>query len=61
MRGRALRAALAIQEGLEPLRADVQRTQGRDFRMRIGINTGPVVAGSSAGTCGWTTRRWVTR
>ena len=43
--GRALRAALAIQEGLEPLRADVQRTQGRDFRMRIGINTGPVVVG----------------
>ena len=43
--GRALRAALAIQEGLEPLRADVQRMHGRDFRMRIGINTGPVVVG----------------
>jgi class 3 adenylate cyclase/tetratricopeptide (TPR) repeat protein len=44
--GRAIRAALAIQEGLEPLRADVQRTQGRDFLMRIGINTGPVVVGA---------------
>jgi class 3 adenylate cyclase len=44
--GRALRAALAIQEKLEPLRADIQRTQGRDFRMRIGINTGTVVVGA---------------
>src|SRR6266571_2086852 len=44
--GRALRAALAIQEKLEPLRADVQRTHGRDFRMRIGINTGPVLVGA---------------
>ena len=44
--GRALRAALAVQEGLAPLRADVQRTHGRDFRMRIGINTGPVVVGA---------------
>jgi len=44
--GRALRAALAIQQGLEPLRADVQRMHGRDFRMRIGINTGLVVVGA---------------
>jgi class 3 adenylate cyclase/tetratricopeptide (TPR) repeat protein len=44
--GRALRAALAIQEKLEPLRADVQRSHGRDFRTRIGINTGPVVVGA---------------
>ena len=44
--GRALRAALVIQEQLEPLRADVQRTHGRDFRVRIGINTGMVVVGA---------------
>ena len=44
--GRAMRAALAIQEKLEPLRADIQRTHGRDFRMRIGINSGPVVVGA---------------
>ena len=44
--GRALRAALTIQQKLEPLRADVQRTHGREFRMRIGINTGPVVVGA---------------
>jgi class 3 adenylate cyclase/tetratricopeptide (TPR) repeat protein len=44
--GRALRAALAIQQKLEPLRADVQRVHGREFRMRIGVNSGPVVVGA---------------
>jgi len=44
--GRALRAALAIQEGLEPLRLEVQRTYRAEFRTRIGINTGPVVVGA---------------
>ena len=44
--GRALRAALAIQQRLEPLRVDVQRVHGREFRMRIGINSGPVVVGA---------------
>src|SRR5215471_4876414 len=44
--GRSLRAALAIQQRLEPLREDVQRAHGREFRMRIGINSGPVVVGA---------------
>src|SRR5262245_15336819 len=44
--GRALRAALAIQEKLGPLRSDVQRMHRRDLLMRIGINTGPVVVGA---------------
>jgi class 3 adenylate cyclase/tetratricopeptide (TPR) repeat protein len=44
--GRALRTALAIQQRLEPLREDVQRAHGREFRMRIGINSGPVVVGA---------------
>ena len=44
--GRALRAALAIQQKVEPLRADVQRVHGREFRMRIGVNSGPVVVGA---------------
>ncbi len=44
--GRALRAALAIQEKLAPIRADVQQRYGRDFLMRIGINTGLVVVGA---------------
>ena len=44
--GRALRAALAIQQRLEPLREDVQRAHQREFRMRIGINSGSVVVGA---------------
>jgi class 3 adenylate cyclase/tetratricopeptide (TPR) repeat protein len=43
---RALSAALAIQDGLKPLAEDVQRTHGIEFRMRMGINTGPVVVGA---------------
>ncbi len=43
---RALCAALAIQEGLAPLREDVRRAHGREFRIRIGINTGLVVVGA---------------
>jgi class 3 adenylate cyclase len=42
---RAVRAALAIQEGLESLRAEVQHAHGVDFQIRIGIHTGPVVVG----------------
>ncbi len=43
---RALRAALAVQEGLEPLRQDVRRAHGVEFRVRMGINTGVVVVGA---------------
>ncbi|MGH7304275.1 MAG: adenylate/guanylate cyclase domain-containing protein, partial [Candidatus Rokuibacteriota bacterium] len=43
---RALSAALAIQDGLKPLAEDVKRAHGIEFRMRIGINTGPVVVGA---------------
>src|SRR5437867_2133006 len=43
---RALSAALAIQNGLKPLAEDVKRTHGIEFRMRMGINTGPVVVGA---------------
>jgi class 3 adenylate cyclase/tetratricopeptide (TPR) repeat protein len=43
---RALRAALAIQDGLQALRKDVWRNHHTDFRMRIGINTGLVVVGA---------------
>ena len=60
--GRALRAALAIQEGPPShSAADVQRTQGRDFLMRIGVNTGPVRRGCHrARPAAWTTRHWAT-
>src|SRR6266850_6765459 len=37
---RALRAALAVQGGLEPLRQDVRKTHGVEFRVRMGVNTG---------------------
>src|SRR5215470_11759093 len=43
---RALSAALTIQEGLKPVADDVKRTHGIEFRMRMGINTGPVVVGA---------------
>jgi class 3 adenylate cyclase/tetratricopeptide (TPR) repeat protein len=43
---RALSAALAIQEGLRPVAADIKRVHGVDFSMRMGINTGPVVVGA---------------
>jgi hypothetical protein len=43
---RGLRAALAIQAALTPLRDDVRRRHGVDFRLRIGLNTGLVVVGA---------------
>jgi class 3 adenylate cyclase/tetratricopeptide (TPR) repeat protein len=43
---RALSAALAIQVGLRTLTEDVERVHGIEFRMRMGINTGPVVVGA---------------
>jgi class 3 adenylate cyclase/tetratricopeptide (TPR) repeat protein len=43
---RALSAALEIQEGLKPVAEDVKRAHGVEFRMRMGINTGPVVVGA---------------
>lgn len=41
----AVRAALAIQRGLIELDEAVHNRWDRDFRMRIGIHTGPVVVG----------------
>jgi class 3 adenylate cyclase/tetratricopeptide (TPR) repeat protein len=43
---RALSAALAIQQELQPLAADVRRMHGVEFSMRMGINTGLVVVGA---------------
>jgi len=42
---RAVRAALAIEARLAPLRRDVNRRHGIAFRVRIGIHTGPVAVG----------------
>ena len=43
---RALHAALKIDRDLQPLRDEIKRQYQRDFQMRIGINTGPVVVGA---------------
>src|SRR5262245_10560563 len=43
---RALSAALRIHTNLKPLAEDVKRAHGTEFRMRMGINTGPVVVGA---------------
>jgi len=43
---RALSAALSVEERLEAVRRDVRRSYGLEFRVRIGINSGPVVVGT---------------
>src|SRR5436309_3472279 len=43
---RALSAALAMQRELKPLAEDVRRVHSVEFRMRLGITTGLVVAGA---------------
>jgi class 3 adenylate cyclase len=43
---RALRTALAVQERLEVVRREMRRSHGLAFRVRMGINTGPVVIGT---------------
>ena len=41
----AVTTALGIHRALEPLQTEVRSRFGRDFKMRIGINSGPVVVG----------------
>ncbi len=43
---RACHAALAIQRGLAPYAERLRREYGIDFKMRIGLNSGPVVVGA---------------
>jgi class 3 adenylate cyclase/tetratricopeptide (TPR) repeat protein len=43
---RAIRAALAIQDGLSPLKREVRQRHQVKFRIRMGINTGEVVVGA---------------
>jgi class 3 adenylate cyclase/tetratricopeptide (TPR) repeat protein len=43
---RACHAALAIQSGLIPYNKRLENLYGIDFKMRIGLNSGPVVVGS---------------
>lgn len=46
---RAIRAALAMQESIAKLNADLERDHGVRLSLRIGINTGEVVAGMLGG------------
>lgn len=46
---RAVRAALEMQTVLQPLQDRIQREYGVAFQARIGINTGPVIAGQVGG------------
>lgn len=46
---RAVRAALDMQDAVQPLRERVKDTYNIDFRVRIGVNTGLVIAGNVGG------------
>ncbi len=43
---RAVRAALEMQSALRPLQERLKKSHGFEFEARIGINTGPVIAGN---------------
>jgi predicted ATPase/class 3 adenylate cyclase len=46
---RAVRAALEMQTALQPLQKRAQRQYGVDIQVRIGVNTGQVIAGHVGG------------
>ncbi|MBX0328130.1 tetratricopeptide repeat protein [Oscillochloris sp. ZM17-4] len=46
---RAVRAALEMQQALAPLRARLAKERGATFQVRIGLNSGPLVAGMIGG------------
>src|ERR1700694_1770095 len=52
---RACLAALGIQEEVAPLAVEIQRHDGVDLRLRIGLNSGQVIAGEiGSGALGYT-------
>ncbi len=50
----AVRAALALQRELAALSAELAQKRGISLRMRVGINTGPVLAGRTGTTAEYT-------
>ena len=53
---RACFAALSIQDGVSPLADDVKRRDGIELQLRVGLNSGQVIAGEmGSGTSGYTT------
>jgi class 3 adenylate cyclase len=52
---RASLAALGVQEAAKRLAVDIQERDGVDFRMRVGLNSGQVIAGEiGSGAAGYT-------
>jgi class 3 adenylate cyclase len=45
---RAVRAATELRDGLEALNRDLERDQGASIAVRIGVNTGEVVAADAS-------------
>lgn len=53
---RACRAALAIQDDAQPIALDVHGNDGVDLKLRVGLNSGGVIAGEiGSGPFGYTT------
>src|SRR4051794_32806147 len=53
---RACLAAFAIQEQAKPLAVAIERRDGAEFRVRVGLNSGQVIAGEiGSGALGYTT------
>ncbi|WP_027332333.1 adenylate/guanylate cyclase domain-containing protein [Mycolicibacterium tusciae] len=52
---RACLAALKIQDGIRPLADDINRRDGVELQLRVGLNSGQVIAGEiGSGTFGYT-------
>jgi hypothetical protein len=58
---RACYAALHLRESLRRYADELRIAKGISFAVRMGLNSGEVVVGRQAMTCGWTTRPLVTR
>ena len=58
---RACLAALGIQEEAERLAAEVHDRDGVDLRLRVGLNSGQVIAGEIGSGSLWVTPRSVSR
>ena len=47
---RAVRAALGMQEAMGEINEQLDRSHGVNFALRVGVNTGEVVAGEPSAT-----------
>jgi len=51
---RAVRAALGMQDAMAEINTDLQASHGVTFALRVGLNTGEVLAGAVGGSAGYT-------